>query len=250
MGNVAEEYAGIPALPPRPAREAQLSEKEQSDYQKALEEAKEKQRLWRTSLPMDKYKALRKKFNKAGIKIHTVKFSPSGMTDGEIDYSFIAADVLGAKAVSNEIGHKECERLGKFAEKHKMYATFHNHAQPGQPGFNFEEFLAYSPGVMLNFDAGHYFGATGKHPNEIIEKLHDRIYSIHLKDKTGPDSNPPNANMPWGEGETPLADVLKLLQKNKWPIYCDIELEYTVPEGSDAEKEVAKCVRYCKDILV
>ena len=250
MGNVPEEFAGIPALPERPPRNAQLTEKEQSDYQKALEEAKEEQRRWRLSLSMDKYKELREKFNKAGINIHTVKFSPSGWSDEEIDYAFIAADVMGAKAVTNEIGHEACERLGKFAEKHNMYAVFHNHAQPGEPGFNFEEFLAYSPNNMLNFDAGHFFGSTGKHPNEIIEKLHERIYSVHLKDKTGPDSNPPNANMPWGEGETPVADILKLIQKNKWPIYCDIELEYTIPEDSDARKEVAKCVQYCKNILV
>jgi hypothetical protein len=55
--------------------------------------------------------------------------------------------------------------------------------------------------------------------------------------------------MPWGKGETPIADILKLLQKNKWPVYCDIELEYPVPAGSDAQKEVIKCVEYCKNIL-
>ena len=61
---------------------------------------------------------------------------------------------------------------------------------------------------MLNFDVGHYFGATGKHPNELIEKLHDRIFSIHLKDKTGPDGYPPDSNAPWGHGDTPLRDIL------------------------------------------
>lgn len=250
MGEVAEEFAGIPALPKRSRGDVKMTEKEQADYQKALADAKNAQREWRLSLSMDKYKELREKFNNAGIDIHTVKFSPSGWSDEEIDYAFIAAGVIGAKAITNEIGHEECKRLGKFAEKHNMYAAFHNHAQPGQPGFNFEDFLAYSPQNMLNFDAGHYFGSTGKHPNEVIEKLHNRIYSIHLKDKTGPGSEPANANMPWGEGETPIVDILKLIQKNRWPIYCDIELEYNIPEGSDAQKEVVKCVRYCKDILV
>jgi sugar phosphate isomerase/epimerase len=102
---------------------------------------------------------------------------------------------------------------------------------------------------MLNFDAGHYFGATGLHPNGIIERLHERIVSIHLKDKTGPKGNPANTNMSWGKGETPIADILLLLKKNKWPIYVDIELEYPVPEGSDAVAEVKKCVEYCKNIL-
>jgi hypothetical protein len=55
--------------------------------------------------------------------------------------------------------------------------------------------------------------------------------------------------MPWGEGDTPVAEILKLVQKNKWPIYFDIELEYPIPEGSDAQKEVIKCVEYCRKIL-
>jgi len=55
--------------------------------------------------------------------------------------------------------------------------------------------------------------------------------------------------MPFGRGETPIADILLLLKKEKWPINVDIELEYPVPEGSDAAKEVAKCIEYMRNIL-
>jgi len=250
MGNVAEDYAGIPAMPPRPPRGASLSDNERAEYQKAVKEAGEKRRDWRLSVSMKKYRELSKMFRKAGVNIHIVKFAPANWTDDEIDYAFKAAKILGAKGITNEIGHEACKRLGKFARKHNMYAIYHNHLQPGEPGFSFDDFLAYSPNNMLNFDAGHYFGATGKDPNILIERLHNRIFSIHLKDKTGPDSQPPNTNTPWGEGDTPIAGMLKLIQKEKWPIYCDIELEYPIPEGSNAQKEVIKCVNYCKDILV
>ncbi len=248
MGNVAEEYAGIPPMPPRPARDA--TEAERTAYQQEADIVRERQRVWRLSASMNKYRELRKMFNKAGVNIHIVKFAPAGWTAEEIDYAFNAAKILGAKGITNEIGHEACARLGKFAEKHNMYAIYHNHAQPGEPGFSFDEFLEYSPRNMLNFDVGHYFGATGKHPNEVIEKLYNRIYSIHLKDKTGKDASPANTNMPWGEGDTPVADILQLIQKNKWPIYCDIELEYPVPENSNAQKEIIKCVEYCRNILV
>lgn len=250
MGNVAESYAGIPEGPQRAPRGVELSDQEREKLEKENEIATEKQKQWRLSVSMDKYKQLRKMYNDAGIDIHIVKFAPANWSDEEIDYAFKAAKVLGAKGITNEIGEEACQRLGKFAEKHDMYAIFHNHLQPGEPGFSFDKFLAYSPKNMLNFDAGHYFGSTGKHPNGIIERLHDRIFSIHTKDKTGKNGNPPNTNMPWGEGDTPIADMLKLVQKNKWPIYFDIELEYPVPENSTAQKEVAKCVQYCKNILV
>jgi sugar phosphate isomerase/epimerase len=249
MGSVAEEYAGIPPSPPRPPGGEQ-SDEALADHRKEVEDARQKQREWRLSVPMDKFSELRKMYNDSGVNIHIVKFAPASWSDEEIDYAFKAAKVMGAAGITNEIGHEACERLGKFAEKHNMYAIYHNHAQPGEPGFNFEAFLEYSPNNMLNLDVGHYFGATGKHPNEIIKKLHDRIFSIHLKDKTGRDSEPANTNMPWGEGETPLDDVLNLIKDNGWPIHCDIELEYPVPDDSDAVKETTRCVEYCREILV
>jgi sugar phosphate isomerase/epimerase len=250
MGNVAEEFAGIPPLPPLRPRNAELTEEEKALHELALKEAQEKRREWRLNVPMDKFRELRKMYNDSGVSIHIVKFAPANWTDGEIDYAFTAARTMGANGITNEIGHKACKRLGKFAEKHDMYAIYHNHGQPGDPGFSFEEFLEYSPNNMLNLDVGHFFGATGTHPNEIIERLHDRIFSIHLKDKTGKSAAEPNQNRPWGEGDTPLGDILKLIQKNNWPIYCDIELEYPVPDDSDAVKETIRCLEYCRNILL
>ncbi|MDP2336099.1 MAG: sugar phosphate isomerase/epimerase [Bacteroidota bacterium] len=249
MGNVAEDYLGIPQSPARPPRGADQTKEQTEAYEKAAAAATEAQRKWRLALPMQKYTDLRKMFNDAGINIHIIKFSPANWTDEEIDYAFNAAKAIGAKGVTNEIGDEACKRLGPFAEKHEMYAIFHQHGQPGEPGWNFDQFLAYSPNNMLNFDAGHYFGSTGLHPNEIIKRLHNRIVSIHMKDKTGPKSTPPNTNQVWGKGEMPIADVLLLLKKEKWPIYVDVELEYEVPTGSDAAKEVGKCVEYAKAIL-
>ena len=248
MGYTAELYAGMPQGPVRPAREAGAEEK--AAYEKAAKIAGEAQRKWRLSAPMKKYEELRKMYNKAGVKIHIAKFSPENWSDEEIDYAFLAAKALGARGVSTEISDKACQKLGPFAQKHGSLAIMHQHLQPGQPGWTFEKFLDYSPAIMLNFDAGHYFGSTGLHPNGIIEKLHDRIISVHMKDKTGPSGTPPNTNMEWGKGETPIADILLLLKKNKWPINVDIELEYPVPQASDAVQEVKKCVDYCKRILV
>ena len=250
MGNVAENFAGAPEGPARPENFRELSEEERADFQRKREEHAKKMSEWRIhEASPDKFRELKAMFDEAGIHIHTVKFSPARWTDAEIDYAFESAKILGAKAVTNEIGHEAARRLGPFAEKHDMYAVFHNHGQPGDTAFQFEDFLAYSPNNMLNLDVGHYYGATGKNPTEILRKLKDRIYSIHLKDKTGPDGYPPDTNYPWGQGDTPLGDILKLIQVNQWDIYCDIELEYEIPEGSNAVIETGKCVQYAQDIL-
>ncbi|MBV5312355.1 MAG: TIM barrel protein [Prolixibacteraceae bacterium] len=249
MGNVAEDYLGIPPSPARLPRDVTPTQEQKDAYEKAAAAATEAQRKWRLSVSMEKYADLRKMFNDAGINIHIVKFAPSNWTDEEIEYAFKATKAMGAKGITNEIGEEACKRIGPFAEKHKMYAIFHNHSQPAEPGFSFDKFLAYSPNNMLNFDAGHYFGCTGLHPNDLIKRLHDRIFSIHMKDKTGPKSTPANTNQVWGKGEMPIADLLLLLKKEKWPIYVDIELEYEVPADSDAAKEVGKCVEFARKIL-
>ena len=247
-GNVAEQYTGLPQVTaPRLSRDA--SEEQRAAFQQAIKENAEAQRKWRVSAPMTKFEDLRKMYSDAGVKIHIAKFSPENWSDEEIDYSFRAAKALGAKGVSTEIGDISAKKLGPFAQKYGMQVVLHQHLQPGQPGWTFDRFLEMSPANMLNFDVGHYFGATGLHPNGIIERLHDRITSIHIKDKTGPKGNPANTNMEWGKGETPIADILLLLKKNKWPINVDIELEYNIPEGSDAVAEVKKCVEYCRKIL-
>ena len=207
-------------------------------------------REWRLSLPLSKFDEVRRMFDNAGIKIHIVKFSPARWSDEEIDYAFKAAKALGAKGVTEEIGEEAVKKLGPVAEKHGMYAIFHNHMQFATPGFSYDPFLAVSPAVMLNFDSGHFFGSTGIHPNTIIEKYHDRIISIHMKDKTGPHTDPSNTNQVWGQGEAPIADILLLIKKNKWPIFCDIELEYDVKPWSDAVKEVRTCVHYARQILI
>lgn len=250
MGNVAEEYVGAPAGPAFPSNFREMSEEERAEFQKKRAVHAEAMTAWRINeASPEKYKELKALFDEAGIHIHTVKFSPANWSDEEIDYAFESAKQLGAKGVTNEIGHDAAKRLGPFAEKHDMYAVFHNHGQPGDSAFNFEEFLAYSPANMLNLDVGHYFGATGVHPNGLIEKLHKRIYSIHIKDKTAKDADPADTNAPWGEGDTPLGDILKLIQDNEWDIYCDIELEYEIPEGSDAVAETKKCADYAKALL-
>ena len=67
----------------------------------------------------------------------------------------------------------------------------------------------------------------------LLEQYHDRIASLHLKDRKGPGGGGPN--MPWGQGETPLKEILQLMKKNKYKFPASIEFEYPTPEGSETE---------------
>lgn len=235
-----------PAGPPAGFKRPELTADQKATIAKYEKEMKE----WRLALPMSKYDDIRKMFDNAGISIHIVKFSPARWSDEEIDYAFKAAKALGTKGVTEELGMDAVKKLAPFAEKHGLYAIFHQHMQFATPGFSYDPFIAVSPAVMFNFDSGHFFGSTGIHPNTIIEKYHDRIVSIHMKDKTGPKTDPANTNQVWGQGEAPVEDILLLIKQKGWPIFCDVELEYDVKPWSNSVKEVKTCVHYARQILM
>ena len=120
----------------------------------------------------------------------------------------------------------------------------------------FEKAIGASKYTALNLDVGHYYGVNGQSPVPVIEKYHDRIASLHLKDRKGPNSAAENngpggggPNMPWGQGETPLTEILQLMKKQKYKFPGSIEYEYNTPEGSDVLTEVKKCLQFCKDAL-
>jgi sugar phosphate isomerase/epimerase len=193
---------------------------------------------------LKKVAEMRKMYNDAGVNIHIHKI-PFGGSDEEIDFNFEVAKALGCVAITTERDDKLARKLAPFAEKHKIYVAFHNHTKNFPKLEEMDPLLDAGKYIMFNFDVGHYVGGTkGLSPIPVLEKYHERIVSLHLKDKTKDDKN-----VPWGQGDTPLKEILQLLKKEKWPIYGDIELEYAVPKDSDAVSEVAKCVRYCREAL-
>ena len=197
--------------------------------------------------PIAGYKALRKFFNDAGVNIHIVKFGnigDKGMSDEQIEYCFEATKAAGATGITREISEDAAKRLGPIADKHKIWIGFHNHTQL-TPTLYDGPILSYGKYLGINLDIGHYVAGANQSPLPLIEKHHDRILSLHLKDRKV--NNGPN--MPFGQGDTPVALVLQLMKRNKYTFPADIELEYDVPRDSDAVTEVAKCVEFCKAAL-
>lgn len=200
---------------------------------------------WRTTVPMDRVGAFRKKFEDAGVLIEIVKYDGIyAMSDAEVDYCFNLAKALGARAISCEIDAKHTARIGTFADKHRMMVGFHGHAATTPA--HWEAAFAQAAHNGANLDLGHFVAGNNTSPIPFIKQHHARITHVHVKDrkiKEGP-------NVPFGQGDTPIAEALRLIRDNKWPIQATIEFEYPVPEGSDRMKELAKTVAFCKDALL
>jgi len=108
-----------------------------------------------------------------------------------------------------------------------------------------EQAFWYSKYNGANVDIGHFFASNGFSPAEWIKENHTRVTHVHLKDRKAK----MGAGMPWGEGDTPLKEILLLMKKEKYTFQATIELEYPVPAGSTVLAEIDKCVAYCKQTL-
>lgn len=251
MGDAIEEYAGAPKNP------IQWVPGKKIDFTDALKAQVKEYQIqltnWRTTVSMDKFKEIRKMYNNAGVSIYA--FKPNALnpnnTDGEIEYALKAAKTLGAKSVTIELpnGVAHAKRLGDLGQKHGIYIGYHAHLQATDTAWDMA--LAQSPFNTMNLDCGHYIAAGGPNTKEsllaLIEAKHDRITSMHIKDRHNKKNG--EKNMPWGEGDTPLKEVLTLLKNKKYKIPASIELEYDIPTNSDAVNETKKCLAYAKDIL-
>ncbi|MFN8347081.1 MAG: sugar phosphate isomerase/epimerase [Spirosomataceae bacterium] len=259
MGDAVEEFAGKPKSPIDMAqlfRSAPQGQRPQlTDEQKAQMADYTKQVAeWRANVPMDKFKEVRKKYNDAGVTIYAFKPNAFGAnnTDAEVEYGMRVAKVLGAASVTVELptDPAQTQRLGDLGAKHKVYMGYHNHLQATDTLW--DTALAQSPYNSINFDCGHYLAAGGKNTKEslmaFIEAKHDRISTMHLKDRTTKENG--QGNLEWGKGDTPIKEMLTMIRDRKYKFPVTVELEYNIPAGSDAVKEVAKCVAFAKNILV
>jgi sugar phosphate isomerase/epimerase len=249
MGNTGEAFAGAPHTSTEPMVFTSGPRPQLTPEQQAEREAKAKDiAAWRATVSMDKFEQLKKMYKDAGISIYAWK--PNALnersTDAEIDYTFRSAKALGASHVTVELPKEasHSKRLGTFADKHKLGVGYHGHLQ--QTITSWDEAMTQSKYNGLNCDIGHYV-AAGFDPIPLLEAKNERIYSMHVKDRKSKENG--GENMPWGQGNTPIVQVLQLMKKNKYKFPATIEMEYTVPEGSDAVKEVAKCFEFCKKAL-
>jgi sugar phosphate isomerase/epimerase len=217
------------------------------------QEAADALKKWQLGVSLDVFKDLKKMYNDAGVSIYAVKILEVNADDDVLDKEFQIGKTLGATHLTAELpAHSDTstatlKKVGDAALRNGMLAAYHTHLQGRMDAF--DEAFAASKGNAANIDFGHYVaaGEIGGTPMDFLNKFHSRVASFHLKDRTLPDHC--SLNLAWGEGDTPIKQILQLVEKNKWPIPATIELEYEIPEGSDAVKEVAKCLAYCRAAL-
>jgi sugar phosphate isomerase/epimerase len=204
-------------------------------------------RKWRLSVSLDEFRDVRAKFDRAGVNLYAYNLSfKDDFTDEEIGRGFEMARGLGVKVITASSNVSTAKRIDPFARRHKIRVGMHNHSNIRPNEFATpDDFAGAMTGtseyICVNLDIGH-FTAANFDPVDFLSKHHRRIVTLHIKDR----KRDQGANVPFGEGDTPIKEVLALLRKSKWPIPANIEYEY---RGADTVEEVKKCLAYCKQAL-
>ncbi len=204
-------------------------------------------RQWRLTVPLDHFREVRGKFDKAGVILYAYNLSfRDDFSDEEIARGFEMARALGVVVMTASSNVKTSARVDPWAAKYKIRVGMHNHDSFRPNEFtkpeDFEEAMrGRSSYIAINLDIGH-FTAAGFDAVDYLSKHAEHIVTLHLKDRKR-DRGP---NVPWGQGDAPIKEVLRLLRDRKLSIPANIEYEY---EGQDAVAEVRKCVAYSKAAL-
>lgn len=209
--------------------------------------SREDLRKWRTTVDLGEFKKVRQKFDAAGIDLYAYNYSfREDFTDEEIDRGFQMAKAMGVKVITASSNVTTAKRIDPFAKKHKIRVGMHNHSNIKPNEFatpqNFADAMAgMSEYICVNLDIGH-FTAANFDAVDYLDKHADRIVTLHIKDR----KKNQGANLPFGEGETPIKQVLQLMKRKKLTMPANIEYEY---KGADTVAEVRKCFEYCKHAL-
>jgi sugar phosphate isomerase/epimerase len=202
---------------------------------------------FRKDPPIAQIHELRTKLDNAGIDLYAFTFGfTKGFEDDEVDGGFKIAKALGVKYITSSSNVSMAKRVDALAQKYKITVAFHNHSNMKADEFarpvDWEEALkGASKYLAINLDIGH-FTAAGFDPVSFLEQHHARIVTLHLKDRKANQGD----NVPWGEGDTKIKEVLQVLKTKHYPIPANIEYEYN---GADTVAEVKKCFAYCKAAL-
>jgi sugar phosphate isomerase/epimerase len=250
-----EVYAGAPSAPREgysgsPSEHGHLLSREEREAAQRKQTAELSQwRLANTAAILEKYRTLRRLYRQAGVKIYALRLAnaTAEMTDDEYSYLFGAAQALGADQITTELPDDLAlsQRLGDLAGRHKLRVGYHNHLQVNE--HSWDAVLQQSRWNGIQLDVGHFVAAINGSPIPFITEHADRITSIHLKDRKYRVHG--GQNLPWGQGETPIKDVLLLMEKQHYKFPAGIELEYRIPDGSTPEKEIENCLDFCRKAL-
>lgn len=178
------------------------------------------------------FKRMKELFVETGCTPHAMGVCGCGR--GEFDF----AASLGMQCINTEPGFNQIESANKLAEEYKINVGLHNHPKDSiywNPDTVLEQLKDCGSRVGSCADTGHWL-RSGLDPLECVKKLRGKIVGFHLKDL-----NKHHGDVPFGQGECQIADILKELADQKFQGFFSIEYE---SDWDNNVPQMTECVKF------
>jgi hypothetical protein len=195
-------------------------------------------RKWRLRVPADYFQAIGRRFARAGIAISAFNYSPdASFTDEEIDRGFEMARALGAGMITASATPEVAARIAPRAERQRMVVALEDAGPQLSTAPRTSSYVKVSLGVgdltAANLDPVGYLTAH-----------HGEIAALRLTDRRRDAGD----SRPWGGGDTPIRDVLRLVSREGWPMPRYVDCDYA--GSGNAVEEMKKCVAYATEFAI
>ena len=158
------------------------------------------------------------------ISAHGVNGFGADHDKNEVVFQF--AKMAGIKNISANPTPNSFDSLDKLVAKYDIRISIHNHG-PGALYDKIDDGLKAVKGhdkrIGFCADLGHYI-RSAEDPVEVIHKLGERLYGIHLKDFA--EQKKRTHGVILGKGHLDVPGVFKALRKVKFPADGALSLEY------------------------
>ena len=144
--------------------------------------------------------------------------------DQPFERVFEFAKEMELKTISADPGPDSFGELDRLVEKYNINIGIHNHWFSRKYEYEkindvLKAIEGHHQRIGATLDTGHYL-SFGEDPREAVRRLHPRIYSVHLKDNTAPEST-----VVLGTGRLKLRAVLAELKKVDYKNILALEYE-------------------------
>jgi hypothetical protein len=197
---------------------------------------------WRLQAGVATFQKVRTKFTAAGIRLHACALAYNdSFTDEELDATFRQLTALGVKTVASPLTMAMAGRLAPFTERHQIAVAIHNQVDGNVAGNvatpDLAAALRLSPAFTLKLDIGNVT-ASNRDAVAVLREHQARVSHVVVTDRL----RNGGASQPFGEGDTPIAAVLKLLMTSASAIPALVEYDYIGLRS--AVDEVAASMNY------
>ena len=167
------------------------------------------------------------------------------VSDAEISRVFEMTQAIGPEAVTGTANPPVIARIDTAAKIHKMRVGIKNSSPDETSIVTADDIQAACRGasdyIGVALDIGDLTAAGGD-PIAFVQQHHGDLVSVYLKDRKK--DNGPAVH--FGQGDTPMEEVLGVLREKGSAIPVNIRYEY---DGADTFRETREGYRFCQRVL-